>query len=83
MSRGLGDVYKRQEHGHRIYPAVGQIYIVPDNPFGRAPFYSYEKKLGSMLISTYNFNLLIIGFFALLAIIAIFAEFPGRFLKEE
>ena len=34
-----------------------------------------------MLISTYNFNLLIIGFFALLAIIAIFAEFPGRFLK--
>lgn len=72
-----------KEHGHRIYPAVGQIYIVPDNPFGRAPFYSYEKKLGSMLISTYNFNLLIIGFFALLAIIAIFAEFPGRFLREE
>ena len=36
-----------------------------------------------MLISTYNFNLLIIGFFAVLAIIAIFAEFPGRFLREE
>ena len=81
MGAGGHNFYK--EHGHRIYPAVGQIYIVPDNPFGRAPFYSYEKKLGSMLISTYNFNLLIIGFFALLAIIAIFAEFPGRFLKEE
>ena len=81
MGAGGRNFYK--EHGYRIYPAVGQIYIVPDNPFGRAPFYSYEKKLGSMLISTYNFNLLIIGFFALLAIIAIFAEFPGRFLKEE
>lgn len=81
MGAGGRNFYK--EHGHRIYPAVGQIYIVPDNPFGRAPFYSYEKKLGSMLISTYNFNLLIIGFFALLAIIAIFAEFPGRFLREE
>lgn len=81
MGAGSRNFYK--EHGHRIYPAVGQIYIVPDNPFGRAPFYSYEKKLGSMLISTYNFNLLIIGFFALLAIIAIFAEFPGRFLREE
>ena len=80
MGAGSRNFYK--EHGNRIYPAVGQIYIVPDNPFGRAPFYSYEKKLGSMLISTYNFNLLIIGFFALLAIIAIFAEFPGR-LKEE
>ena len=81
MGAGGRNFYK--EHGHRIYPAVGQIYIVPDNPFGRAPFYSYEKKLGTMLISTYNFNLLIIGFFALLAIIAIFAEFPGRFLREE
>ena len=81
MGAGSRNFYK--EHGNRIYPAVGQIYIVPDNPFGRAPFYSYEKKLGSMLISTYNFNLLIIGFFALLAIIAIFAEFPGRFLREE
>ncbi len=80
MGAGSRNFYK--EHRNRIYPAVGQIYIVPDNPFGRAPFYSYEKKLGSMLISTYNFNLLIIGFFALLAIIAIFAEFPGR-LKEE
>lgn len=81
MGPGGRNFYK--EYGHRIYPAIGQIYIVPDNPYGRAPFYAYEKNLGGMLISTYNFNLLIIGFFALLAIIAIFAEFPGRFLKEE
>lgn len=72
-----------KEYGHRIYPAIGQVYLVPDNPLGRAPFYAYEKKLGSIIISTYNFNLLVIGFFALLAIIAIFAEFPGRFFKRD
>lgn len=81
MGAGGRSFYK--EYGHRIYPAIGQIYVMPDNPYGRAPFYAYEKNLGGMLISTYNFNLLIIGFFALLAIIAIFAEFPGRFMKEE
>lgn len=81
MGAGGRSFYK--EYGHRIYPAIGQIYVMPDNPYGRAPFYAYEKNLGGILISTYNFNLLIIGFFALLAIIAIFAEFPGRFLKEE
>ena len=81
MGAGGRSFYK--EYGHRIYPAIGQIYVMPDNPYGRAPFYAYEKNLGGILISTYNFNLLIIGFFALLAIIAIFAEFPGRFMKEE
>ena len=81
MGAGGRSFYK--EYGHRIYPAIGQIYVMPDNPYGRAPFYAYEKNLGGILISTYNFNLLIIGFFALLAIIAIFAEFPGRFLREE
>ena len=81
MGTGGRSFYK--EYGHRIYPAIGQIYVMPDNPYGRAPFYAYEKNLGGILISTYNFNLLIIGFFALLAIIAIFAEFPGRFMKEE
>lgn len=80
MGSGGRNFYK--EYGHRIYPAIGQIYLVPDSPLGRAPFYAYEKKLGSMIISTYNFNLLVIGFFALLAIIAIFAEFPGRFFKR-
>ncbi|WP_195371115.1 MULTISPECIES: ATP-binding cassette domain-containing protein [Parabacteroides] len=81
MGAGGRNFYK--EYGHRIYPAIGQIYVVPDNLYGRAPFYAYEKNLGGISISTYNFNLLIIGFFAFIAIIAIFAEFPGRFLRED
>lgn len=67
----------------RIYPSVGQIFIEPDNPWGRAAFYSHEKNIAGNYFSTYIFNLLVIGFFALLTIIAIFAEFPGRFLKKD
>ena len=79
---GTGGRHLYKEANHRIYPAIGQVYVEPDNRFGRAAFYSHEKNWAGYHISTYKFNLLVIGFFALLAIIAIFAEFPGRFLKR-
>lgn len=79
---GTGARHLFKEANNRIYPAIGQIYIEPDSPWGRAAFYSHAKNLGGYLISTYKFNLMVIGFFAFLAIIAIFAEFPGRFLKQ-
>ncbi len=81
MGTGARHLYKVANH--RIYPAIGQIYVEPDNRLGRAAFYSHEKNWAGYHISTYKFNLLVIGFFALLAIIAIFAEFPGRFLKRD
>lgn len=71
-----------KKSNNRLYPAVGAIYMKPDNPWGRAAFYSHEKNLGGNYISTYIFNFMVMSFFALLAIIAIFAEFPGRFLKK-
>jgi ABC-type multidrug transport system ATPase subunit len=71
-----------KESNNRIRPKVGLIYIEPDNPWGRAAFYSHEKNIGGNYISTYKFNLLVLGFFAVLTIIAIFAEFPGRYFKE-
>ena len=79
---GTGGRHLYKEANHRIYPAIGQVYVEPDNRFGRAAFYSHEKNWAGYHISTYKFNLLVIGFFALLSIIAIFAEFPGRFLKR-
>ena len=80
---GTGGRHLYKEANHRIYPAIGQVYVEPDNRFGRAAFYSHEKNWAGYHISTYKFNLLVIGFFALLSIIAIFAEFPGRFLKRD
>lgn len=79
---GAGSRRFFKETNHRIYPTVGTVYVEPDSRSGRAAFYSHAKNLGGMNISTYKFNLLVIGFFALLAIIAIFAEFPARLLKR-
>ena len=59
-----------------------QIYLEPDNNWGRAPFYSHEKKFAGYTFSTFTFNLLMLGIFALLVIISIFAEFPGKYLNK-
>ena len=65
---------------NRIYPQVGYVYFEPDNLWGRAHFYSHEKNIGGNYISTYKFNLLVLGFFVVLAIIIIFAEFPMKYI---
>ncbi|WP_455624899.1 ATP-binding cassette domain-containing protein [Parabacteroides sp.] len=67
---------------NRIYPKIGQIYLEPDSNWGRAPFYSHEKKFAGYTFSTFTFNLLMLGIFALLVIISIFAEFPGKYLNK-
>ncbi|WP_165154007.1 ATP-binding cassette domain-containing protein [Parabacteroides sp. ZJ-118] len=72
--------YKKAHN--RIYPKIGQIYLEPDNNWGRAPFYSHTKKFAGYTFSTFTFNLLMLGIFALLVIISIFAEFPGRYLNK-
>jgi len=71
-----------KEANNRIYPKIGQAFLYPDNDCGNEPFYSHDKKLLGLTFSTFVFNLLILGFFALFVIIAIFAEFPGRYLDK-
>jgi ABC-type multidrug transport system ATPase subunit len=70
-----------KKSGNRIYPQIGIIYIKPDNCIGRAPFYSNEKQVGAYYLSTYLYNLIILYSFAILAIIAIFAEIPGKYFR--
>ncbi len=79
---GAGNNRFFKESNNRIYPKMGQIYFEPDNRCGRAPFYSHEKNLAGYYFSTYKFNLLVLCFFAILSIIAIFAEFPSRNFKN-
>lgn len=67
---------------HRIYPKIGQIYFTPDSDWGRAPFYSQRKKWAGYEISTFSFNLFVLGFFAILVIISIFAQFPGKYINK-
>lgn len=66
----------------RVYPKIGQIYLEPDNNWGRAPFYSHEKKVAGHIFSAFTFNLFMLVIFGLLVIISIFAEFPGRYMKR-
>lgn len=67
---------------NHIYPQIGFIYFEPDNPWGRAHFYSHEKNITGNSISTYKFNLLVLGFFVVLTIIVIFAEFPAKYIRD-
>lgn len=71
-----------KEANYRIYPKIGQIYMEPDNNWGRAPFYSHEKKIAGYIFSTFTFNLFMLGLFGLFVIISIFAEFPGRYMRR-
>ncbi len=73
--------YIRRAH-HRIYPKIGQIYFTPDSNWGRAPFYSQTKKWAGYKVSTFSFNLFVLGFFAILVIISIFAQFPCKFINK-
>ncbi len=80
INTGTNRFYK--ESNYRIYPQVGLIYVEPDNRWGRAHFYSHAKNIAGNYISTYKFNLLVLGFFVVLVIIAIFAEFPERYFRD-
>ena len=73
--------YIKQAH-HRIYPKIGPIYFAPDSDWGRAPFYSQRKKWAGYEISTFSFNLFVLGFFAVLVIISIFAQFPSKYINK-
>ncbi len=72
-----------RQSGSRILPLIGTVFFAPDNRWGRAAFYSYEKNVAGNLIPTYFFNTFALIFFAVLAIIAIFAAFPGKFLQTD
>lgn len=51
---GTGGRHLYKEANHRIYPVIGQIYVEPDNRFGRAAFYSHEKNWAGYLFLLIN-----------------------------
>jgi ABC-type multidrug transport system ATPase subunit len=54
------ETLKIQESGNRLIRQDEPVYKIPDNKFGRAHFFAPEKKLLTVLIDTYWFNLMII-----------------------
>ena len=67
--------------GH-IVPRSGLIFLTPHSKIGRAPFYSSEKVVGSWHIKTLWFNLSVLLFMSILAIVLLLTDTPGRYLRE-
>lgn len=66
-----------------IVPRSGIIYLTPHNNFGRAPFYSSEKILGTWHVKTLWFNTGVIALMSIIAIILLLTDCPGRYLRRE
>jgi ABC-type multidrug transport system ATPase subunit len=71
-----------RQSGNRIYPSIAPVYFEPENSHGRTPFYSHAKRLGNRTYETFGFNIFVLSIFAVLTIITIFAEIPGRYLRQ-
>lgn len=66
-----------------IVPQVGAAYLEPITKNGRAPFYSHVKLIGKWRIPTFYFNLAILWLMSILVGIALYCDFPGKFLRKE
>ena len=78
------------EHKHmlrivdeHIVPQTGIIYLTPRNKLGRAPFYSSQKRLGPLYIKTLWYNLGVLLLMAVVAIILLLTDCPGRYMRKE
>ena len=50
-----------------LVPQMGTVYLDPPQHYGRAPFYSSVKLLGSLRIPTLQFNLTVLAIWCLIA----------------
>lgn len=65
-----------------IVPRSGIIYLTPHSKMGAAPFYSSEKIVGSWHIKTQWFNMGVILFMSLLAVVLLLTDCPGRYMRK-
>ncbi len=68
--------------GH-IVPQAGFVFVEPRSHNGGAPFYSGVKILGETRIKTLWFNLGVMAVMAILVALALFLDFPGRYMRKE
>ena len=67
---------------NHIVPRVGIIFQTPQNRFGRAPFYSSEKILGSCHVKTLWFNMAVMLLMCAILSVFLFADWPGRTIRS-
>jgi hypothetical protein len=67
--------------GH-IVPRMQTIFLTPQSQWGRAPFYSHVKILGSWQIKTLWFNIAVLLLMGVILSIFLFTDWPGRALRK-
>ena len=65
-----------------IVPRMQTIFLTPQNHWGRAPFYSHVKILGSWQIKTLWFNITVLLLMGVILSIFLFTDWPGRALRK-
>lgn len=66
-----------------LVPRSATIFLTPQSPCGRAPFYSGEKRLGNWHIKTLWFNMGVILLMCLLATGLLLFDCPGQYIRKE
>ncbi len=65
-----------------IVPRMQTIFLTPRNHWGRAPFYSSVKILGSWHIKTLWFNISVMLLMGVILSIFLFTDWPGRVIRK-
>ena len=65
-----------------LVPRTGLIFLTPFSTCGNAPFYSSQKVMGSWHVKTLWYNLSVLLFMSLIAIILLLTDCPGRYVRK-
>jgi ABC-type multidrug transport system ATPase subunit len=66
--------------GERLIQLSDPVYQAPDSPWGRAVYMAGEKRLGSLSLRTFTFNLAAIGAMTVALLVALYFRLLQRFM---
>jgi len=78
--RNKGEFDAIKEEDNRMVQVIDPIFKIPENKNGRAHFYSPVKKIGSLTIDTYWFNVIFIWLTSFILYLSLIFNVPRRIL---
>jgi len=79
--RNKGEFDAIKEEDNRMVQVIDPIFKIPESKNGRAHFYSPVKKIGSLTIDTYWFNIIFIWLTSLSLYLALILNLFGRIMS--
>lgn len=65
-----------------IVPRAGFVYLTPRSTNAGAPFYSSEKRVGSISVPTLWFNIGVMIIMCIVAVMMLITDVPGRYMRK-